>query len=143
MLTGFSRRVVATTQMQAPDARKAFPCFDEPAMKANFTVTLIHPSDHEALSNMPVESEWGRGSLVLGQAGGRADPRPSAPRRHRGGADRWRELEHHQVRHHSQDVHLPAGLHCQRVYRSVQQLGGGAGKPGTGALHPGQSPGSA
>lgn len=49
-------KVVATTQMQAPDARKAFPCFDEPAMKANFTVTLIHPSDHEALSNMPVES---------------------------------------------------------------------------------------
>ncbi|KFR02501.1 Aminopeptidase N, partial [Nipponia nippon] len=51
-----AKKVVATTQMQAADARKAFPCFDEPAMKANFTVTLIHPSDHRAISNMPVES---------------------------------------------------------------------------------------
>ncbi|XP_026712274.1 aminopeptidase N [Athene cunicularia] len=52
------KKVVATTQMQAADARKAFPCFDEPAMKANFTVTLIHPSDHKAISNMPVTRTW-------------------------------------------------------------------------------------
>ncbi|XP_075570285.1 LOW QUALITY PROTEIN: aminopeptidase N [Pelecanus crispus] len=52
------KKVVATTQMQAADARKAFPCFDEPAMKANFTVTLIHPPDHVAISNMPSKKTW-------------------------------------------------------------------------------------
>ncbi|NXO53182.1 AMPN Aminopeptidase, partial [Aramus guarauna] len=51
-----NKKVVATTHMQAADARKAFPCFDEPAMKANFTVTLIYPSDHNAISNMPAKT---------------------------------------------------------------------------------------
>ncbi|XP_072321571.1 aminopeptidase Ey-like isoform X2 [Eucyclogobius newberryi] len=45
------KKIVATSQMQATYARKAFPCFDEPAMKAVFNVTIIHAHDTVALSN--------------------------------------------------------------------------------------------
>ncbi|XP_038162341.1 aminopeptidase N-like [Cyprinodon tularosa] len=45
------KKVVATSQMQATFARKAFPCFDEPAMKAVFNVTIIHDPGTKALSN--------------------------------------------------------------------------------------------
>lgn len=44
-------KVVATTQMQPTFARTAFPCFDEPSMKAVFHLTLIHPIGTVALAN--------------------------------------------------------------------------------------------
>ncbi|XP_023671110.1 alanyl (membrane) aminopeptidase-like b [Paramormyrops kingsleyae] len=44
-------RFLATTQMQPTDARRVFPCFDEPAMKAVFNVTIIHRDGTTALSN--------------------------------------------------------------------------------------------
>ncbi|NP_001082794.1 alanyl (membrane) aminopeptidase b, tandem duplicate 1 [Danio rerio] len=50
-------KVVATTQMQATDARKAFPCFDEPAMKAVFNIVLLHDPGTVALSNGVVIEE--------------------------------------------------------------------------------------
>ncbi|KAF6722116.1 Aminopeptidase N [Oryzias melastigma] len=48
---GTEKKVIATTQMQPTDARKSFPCFDEPAMKAYFFITLRHDVDKVALSN--------------------------------------------------------------------------------------------
>jgi puromycin-sensitive aminopeptidase len=43
--------VLATTQMEATDARRAFPCWDEPDAKAVFAVTLVVPEDQLAVSN--------------------------------------------------------------------------------------------
>ena len=40
--------------MEPLRARKVFPCFDEPAMKATFNVTLVHDPRLIALSNMPI-----------------------------------------------------------------------------------------
>lgn len=45
--------VMASTQFEAIDARRAFPCWDEPAVKALFSVTLVVSSELSALSNMP------------------------------------------------------------------------------------------
>jgi puromycin-sensitive aminopeptidase len=44
-------RVLAATQMEATDARRAFPCWDEPDAKAVFGVTLVVPDDLLAISN--------------------------------------------------------------------------------------------
>ncbi|KAB5563420.1 peptidase family M1-domain-containing protein [Coniochaeta sp. 2T2.1] len=49
--------VLATTQMEATDARRAFPCFDEPSLKAEFTVTLVADQKLTCLSNMDVADE--------------------------------------------------------------------------------------
>jgi puromycin-sensitive aminopeptidase len=44
-------RVIATTQFEATDARRAFPCWDEPDFKAVFAVTLVVDDDLAAFSN--------------------------------------------------------------------------------------------
>src|SRR5213080_1134023 len=50
-------RVLAATQFEATDARRAFPCWDEPAFKAVFSLTLVIDPGLTAVSNTRIVSE--------------------------------------------------------------------------------------
>ncbi|KAG8380091.1 hypothetical protein BUALT_Bualt07G0157600 [Buddleja alternifolia] len=52
------KKNMVTTQFEAVDARRCFPCWDEPALKATFKITLENiPSELTTLSNMPISEE--------------------------------------------------------------------------------------
>jgi aminopeptidase N/puromycin-sensitive aminopeptidase len=56
-LSKSERRNYAVTQFESTDARRAFPCFDEPAFKAVFRVTLIVDKGDTAISNSKIASD--------------------------------------------------------------------------------------
>ncbi|MDQ3390681.1 MAG: M1 family metallopeptidase [Actinomycetota bacterium] len=59
-----TERVIATTQMQATDCRRAFPCWDEPDFKATFEVTLVVDPQLFAISNGAETDRETRGDKV-------------------------------------------------------------------------------
>ena len=58
-------QVIATTQFEATDARRAFPCWDEPDFKAVFGVTLVTPDHLAAFSNGPEISRTRAGPATV------------------------------------------------------------------------------
>ena len=50
------RKWLMTSKLEPTYARKSWPCFDEPAIKATYKITAIHQNDYYAMSNMPVDS---------------------------------------------------------------------------------------
>jgi len=53
-----------TTQMEATDARRMFPCWDEPAFRATFTLTATVPAAWATIGNMPVSKRVVHGGLA-------------------------------------------------------------------------------
>jgi aminopeptidase N len=51
------KKTMLGTQFEATDARRFFPCWDEPSFRARFQLTAVVPENFTAISNMPVEKE--------------------------------------------------------------------------------------
>src|SRR5207302_372221 len=52
-----ARKVMLGTQFEATDARRFFPCWDEPAFRARFQLSVVVPENWMAVSNMPIASQ--------------------------------------------------------------------------------------
>src|SRR6266852_644748 len=52
-----AKKIALGTQFEPSDARRFFPCWDEPSFRARFQLTAVVPGNWLAVSNMPIESE--------------------------------------------------------------------------------------
>jgi aminopeptidase N len=53
-----------STKMESTDARRMFPCWDEPAFRATFELTVTVPAGWATVSNMPVATRTEHGALA-------------------------------------------------------------------------------
>ncbi|HEX3798673.1 MAG TPA: M1 family metallopeptidase [Verrucomicrobiae bacterium] len=51
------KKIMLGTQMEPTDARRMFPCWDEPAFRATYQLTAVLPEKFKAFSNLPIEQE--------------------------------------------------------------------------------------
>jgi hypothetical protein len=59
-----TRGIMLATQMEPADARRLFPCWDEPAFRATYALTAVLPAQWTAVSNMPVAKRLVQGRLA-------------------------------------------------------------------------------
>ncbi|MFN2540780.1 MAG: M1 family metallopeptidase [Chthoniobacterales bacterium] len=52
-----AKKLALGTQFEPSDARRFFPCWDEPSFRARFQLTAVVPENWLAASNMPIDSE--------------------------------------------------------------------------------------
>ncbi|HWA10611.1 MAG TPA: M1 family metallopeptidase [Opitutaceae bacterium] len=55
--TASGDKLLLGTQMEPTDARRVFPCWDEPVYRATYDITLVVPDNLMAVSNMPIRRE--------------------------------------------------------------------------------------
>jgi aminopeptidase N len=65
--TNAGQKTMLATQMEPTDARRMFPCWDEPVYRATFEITVVVPQKLKAMSNMPIarETDLGDGNVEI------------------------------------------------------------------------------
>jgi aminopeptidase N len=62
--TDGTKGLVLSTQFEATDARRMFPCWDEPAFRSTFELSVTVPANWANVSNMPVAKRVEHGALA-------------------------------------------------------------------------------